>query len=176
MLEARDVESVEISASSSQRLVAALRGQTLIGAEAGSLITRLDRWIANFGLQNRSLTLALLILLVISSLAFGLGSALQIDQAERQGNSFSERIGALFGARGAADLAAGQDTAPVPANTLASYGASFSWTDRFNRVEVQRETASSKVLWPLSTFISILILAALLLPGSSPTPQKSSAG
>lgn len=175
VLEERDPERVNIQASFSRRLVAALREQTFAGAGEQSLTRRSNRWIAAFGPQNRSLTLALVILLVISSLAFGLGSALQIDQAERPGISFSERIGGLFGARGAADPAAGQGSAPTPPNTLATYGAGFSWPDRFSSIEVQREIASSKVLWPLSTFISMIVLAAWLLPRSNRRQQKSSA-
>ena len=175
VLEARDAESVENAASSSHGLVAALRDQLLFGDEAKSWSRWFDRWKAYLGSQNRTVTLAVVSVLLLSSLMFGLGSALPIDQAERPGNWFSERIGGLFGARGAADLAAGQDSAPTPANTLASYRAGFSWPDRFNRVEVQRETASNKVLWPLSTIISMLILAALVLPRSNRTLQKSSA-
>ena len=175
VLEARNPESTEIPTSSSQRLVAALRDQVLIGDEAKSLSRRFDRLKAYLGSQSRSVTPAVVLVLLISSLMFGLGSALQIDQAERPGFSFSERIGGLFVAQGAADPGAGQDIASTPANTLASYGASFGWTDRFNTVEVQRETASSKVLWPLSTIISMLILTALMLPRSNPTQQELSA-
>ena len=175
VLEARDAESVVYPGSSSQRLVRALRDQILIGDEAKSLSRWVDRWKAYLGSQNRTVTLAIVSVLLLSSLMFGLGSALQIDQSERPGISFSERISSLFGARGAAVSAAGQDTAPSPENSLASYGAGFSWTDRFNSGEMQRETASSKVLWPLSTIISMLILVALLLPQSNRTPQKSSA-
>ena len=175
MLEARDAESVEIPASPSRSLVAALRDQILIGYEAKPLSRWLDRWKAYLGTQNRTVTLTIVSVLLLSSLMFGLGSALQIDQAERPGNLFSERIGGLFRARGPADPAAGRNTAPAPANSLASYGAGFSWTDRFISVEVQRETASSNVLWPLSTIISVLILVALLLPRSNRRLQKSSA-
>lgn len=175
VLEPRDPEPVDIKASFSRRLVAALRGQTHFGDEAESPTRGFSRWSARFGLQNRSLTLALIILLVISSLAFGLGSALQIDQAERPGIAFSERIGSLFGARGAADPAAGQGPAPTPPNTLATYGAGFSWPDRFSSIEVQREIASSKVLWPFATIISMIVLVAWLLPRPNRRPQKSSA-
>ena len=175
VLETGDSATADIQASFSRRLVAALRAQNLIGDEAESPTRGFNRWIAKIDLQNRSLALALVILLVISSLAFGLGSALQIDQAERTGNTFSERIGSLFGARGAADPTAGQDTVPTPANSLATYGAAFGWPDRFNSIEVQRETASTKVLWPLSTVISMLVLASWLLPRSNRRPQKSSA-
>ena len=175
VLKGRDSETADIQASFSRKLVAALREQTFVGDGAESRTRGFNRWIANFDLQNRSLALALVILLVISSLAFGLGSALQIDQAERPGISFSGRIGSLFGARGAADPAAGQDTAPTPANTLATYGAGFTWPDRFNSIEVQREIASSKVLWPVSTISSMIVLAAWLLPRSNRRPHKSSA-
>ena len=153
-------------ASSSQTLVAALRDQIRIGDEAKPLSRWLDRWKAHLGSQNRTVTLATVSVLLILSLMFGLGSALQIEQSERSGTSFSVRINSLFGARGAAVSAAGQDTAASPANSLASYGAGFSRTDRFNRVELQRETASSKVLWPLSTLLSVLILGAWLVPRS----------
>ncbi len=175
VLEARDAESVENVASSSQGLVAALRNQILFGDEAKSWSQWFDRWKAYLGSQNRTVTLAIVSVLLLSSLMFGLGTALQIRQAEGSGSLISGVIRGLLAPRGAADPAAGQDTAPTPGNTLASYGAGFSWIDRFNRVEVQRETASSKVLWPLSTIISMLILAALLLPRSNRMPQKSSA-
>jgi hypothetical protein len=177
VLEAHDPETAEIRASLSRRLVAALREQTLVGDEDESLNRRFNRWIASFGHHNRSVTLALVILLVISSLVFGLGSALQIDQVERPGVSISERIGSLIGGREKGAATTGQDFGQTPklANSIVLYGAGFSWPDRFSNVEVQRETASSKVLWPLSTIVSMLILVALLLPQSNRTPQKSSA-
>ena len=175
MLEARDAESVENAASSSQGMVTALRDQILVGDEAKSASRRFDRWKAAFGSHNRMVTLAVVSILLLSSLTFGLGTALQIRQAEGSGSSISGAIRGLLAPRGAADPVARQDSAPTPANIFASYGAGFGWTDRFNSVEVQRETASSKVLWPLSTIISMLILAALLLPGSNRMTQKASA-
>ena len=175
MLEAQDAESVENAASSSQGSVAALRDQILFGDEAKSSSRWLDRWKAYLGFQNRTVTLAIVSVLLLSSLMFGLGTTLKISQAEGSRSSISGVIRGLLAPRGPADPAAGRNTAPAHGNTLASYGAGFSWTDRFNRVEVQRETASSKVLWPLSTIISMLIVAALLLPRSNRMPQKSSA-
>jgi len=175
VLEAQDNKNAEKPVSSTQGLVAGLRNQIQIDDEAKSLSRWFDRWKATLEPQKPKVTLAAVSVLLVSSLVFGLGSALQIDQAERPGISLSERIGALFMARGAAAPATGQYTASTPANTLASYGAGFGWIDRFNSVEILRETASSKVLWPLSTVISMFILAILLLPGSNRAPQKLSA-
>lgn len=175
MLEAQDDKSVEKPARSLHMLVAALRDQIRIDDDAKSLSPWFDRWKGTLEPQKRNVTLAIVSVLLILSLAFGLGFALQIDQVERPGFSFSERIGSLFLVRGAAAPAAVQDTASTSANTFASYGAGFGWADRFNSVEVLRETASSKVLWPLSTIISMLILTILMLPRSNRVPQKLSA-
>ena len=174
VLEAREEKFAEKLAPSSQGLVAVLRGQIQNDDEAKSLTQRFDRWKATLEPQKRKATLAIVSVLLISSLAFGLGFALQIDQVERPGFSFSERIGSLFLVRGAAAQAAVQDTASTSANTFASYGAGFGWADRFSSVEIMRETASSKVLWPVSTIISILILTILMLPRSNRMPQKLS--
>ncbi len=175
VLKAQDDKPTGNPASSSQLLVAALRDQIQMENEGRSLSPWIDRWKATLAAQRRTVTLAIVLVLIMSSLMFGIGSALQIDQAERPGFSYLERIGTLFVAGESADPGAGQDSASKSANTLAAYGASFGWSDRFNSVEVLRETASSKVLWPLSTIVSMLILSTLLLPRSKAMPQKSSA-
>lgn len=175
MLEAQDNKNAEKPVSSSHRLVAALRDQIKVEDEVNSLSPWFDRWKATLEPQKRKATVAIVLVLLMSSLAFGLGFALQVNQTERPGFSLSERIGTLFVARRAAAPAAGQGAASASVNSLATYGAGFGWADRFNSVEVLRETASSKVLWPLSTSISMLILAILLLPQPDHTPQKPSA-
>lgn len=177
VLEARDPESVEIPASFGRRLAVALGEHTRTGDEVESPNRGFGRWIERLSLQNRSVTLALVILLIISNLAFGLGSALQIDQVERPGFSISDRIDSFIGGRNTEGSTAGQDIDQTPAveNTIALYGASFSWPDRFSSVAVQRETASSKVLWPLSTFISMLILTGYLISRSN-RELRTSAG
>ena len=177
VLEARDPESVEIPLSFGSRLAAAFGKQTRAGDRAETPYRSFNRWIADLSLQNRSVTLALVVLLIISSLAFGLGSALQINLIERPGSSVSGKIGDLIGGRNTGGSAVGQEIGQTPAlvNTLPIYGATLSWLDRFNFAEVRRETANSKVLWPFSTVLSMLIAAAYLLPRST-SELSTSAG
>ncbi len=168
VLERREQKSVEIPGSSSQRLVTALRRQILTAGAAKSSGRWSDRWKRNLGHQNRGATLVLVSILFILSLSFGLRSAFQIRQAEGAGFSISEIVGGLFTARepeGVNGSAVGEAT-PTPQSALETYGAIFSWPDRFSEVEVQRETMSSRVLWPISTLISTLILGAWILPRS----------
>ena len=76
------------------------------------------------------------------------------------------RISGLFSARGP-DGARGsglEQEMPTPQRAHETYGAGFTWPDRFNELKAQRETMSSKVLWPISTLFSTLILGAWLLP------------
>jgi len=123
----------------------------------------------SLGHQNRAATLALVAILFILSLSFGLRSAFEIRQAEGAGFSIFEIVGGLFTARepeGANGSAAGEAT-PTPQSALDTYGAIFSWPDRFSEVEVQRETKSSKVLRPISTLIPTLIFGAWILPRSN---------
>ncbi len=53
---------------------------------------------------------------------------------------------------------------PVPVPTVAPYGAGFSWPDRFNEAEVDREAASNSVLAPASALATILVMGVWLLP------------
>jgi hypothetical protein len=166
VLEARDVEAVEGRTSSTQRLVSALRDQLLIAAEGKPTNQRSDRWKIYLGSQNRTFTVALVSVLLVLSLTFCLGSALQIRQAEGSGGTISGALSGLFGSRrpeSAGGSIAGGAT-PTPKSTLESYGAGFIWPDRFNIIEVRRETENSKVLWPLSTLLSALVLGAWLYP------------
>jgi len=162
----REAESAKVPGSSSRRLVTALRQQIATAEAARSSDRRLDRWRRNLGPGNRAFTLAIVSILLILSLTFGLGSAFQIRQVEGGGFSFFGMFSGLFSARGP-DGARGsglEQETPTPQRAHETYGAGFTWPDRFNELKAQRETMSSKVLWPISTLFSTLILGAWLLP------------
>jgi hypothetical protein len=166
VLEGRAAEFAKVPGSSSRRLVTALRQQIVTAEAARSSKRGLDRWRRNLGRGNRAFTLAIVSILLILSLTFGLGSAFQIRQAEGAGFSFFGMFSGLLSARGpegATGSGAVQET-PTPQSALETYGTGFTWPDRFIEVKVQRETMSSKVLWPISTLISTLILGVWLLP------------
>lgn len=166
VLEARGTESATAPASPSQRLVEALRKQLLVGDDGKSSSRWFDRWIPDLRSQNRAFTVVLISILLILSLTFGIGSALQIRQSEQSGGSIAEIVGRLFTSRGPEGLraaTAGEET-PAPQSSLKSYGTGLNGSDRFNDLELSRIFQSSKMLWPLSTLISTLVLAAWLVP------------
>ena len=53
---------------------------------------------------------------------------------------------------------------PGPVPPVAPYGAGFTWPDRFNDAEVERETASNSVLAPASALVTMLVMGVWLLP------------
>ena len=55
---------------------------------------------------------------------------------------------------------------PEPLPPVAPYGTGFTWPDRFNEAEAEREAASNTVLAPASALVTMLVAGVWLLPRS----------
>ena len=155
VLDADDAESTRIQASFSRRLAAVLGKQTL-ALDAGEMPRQGARG-RTAGRQTQSLqiliALALLLAILVPMLIVGssLERWLTFGELSDRGQE-----GMIVGPRAT--------PTPTPEGELEAYGAGFGWPDRFNNAELSREVESSKVLSPLSTVASVLMLGALLLP------------
>lgn len=184
VLQAQEAQPVETETSFAHRLAVALRQQSLL--ESGDALpgSRLGRWLRSLGLERQEFARKLVFLLIILSLAVGISASLQIQDVGNWEGSLLERLGAFIRERPArqpkneAESRAGPIPTPTtPAEgTSELYGSGFNWDDRFDQVEAHREANNLKVLWPVSTIVSILTLGAWFLPRPIREDQSQGSG
>ena len=73
------------------------------------------------------------------------------------------------------DYTTGEDVTPPPVPTqpvIVPYGGGFTWPDRFDGIEQQREEESTRLLWPLSVIFGLAALWLLMRVGRDARQTK----